>query len=315
MTFTIDATVDLMVSGLKNNPYRIISFQRDGDLYLLGHDAVAIVRRGGIDCSPRTDGGLLTRYVDKDKLPKANPPWLTKEGKLTSYEKSYFTPLVRNEDGSSTSLKQLMEIRKKLIDLPADGNIRMIDHSSSYHSHKYGYACDGEDVFMTDTRVMNLSEYLDLMRMKELRSREEIGTKDSDGYAVSSVPAVAVLTPHALISFPFEVHFDRDRERSKWNNGTPLEGNIFDFRRINSSSDESIYGFYLTLNGMTFGSSKPEDFEKNYSDHLNQLELLKGSFTPLVKSVVDELNALHNERFAEEINYWKEFREKSRKNK
>ena len=156
MAFTIDAAVDVL--KVIDKPFqghsRIFAFQRDGQLYLIGGKAVAIIG-GGVSCSPYrgyTDA-TLDSYVPKPFRGKS--PIIDESGHIIESEAKYFAPLCRDKDGRENNLAELLEIgeiaRKQSLD---DGRIRMVSHGTSYHSHKHGYATDGVDVSVTDARVM-----------------------------------------------------------------------------------------------------------------------------------------------------------------
>jgi hypothetical protein len=300
MVYSVDAAVEVL-DALQPNFWQM-AFQRDNRLHIVSEEAVAVISPG-LPCSPELSGsygypGTIKSHWERHTKKKF--PLITEDGKIIPEEKPYFDALARNPDGEGTSLKDFFAIRERFRELKDDGQIRMINHSSNYHSHKHGYAGDGVDVFTTGLRVMFREEYFDLLRRQEERARDKIGEKDHDGYAANSLPGVAIITPYALVSFPFPASLELDRRGNAWSDETEFREGIVEFPRNFSKFDESPYNFNIMLNGGRVGFS-PENFEAEVSPTLERIANLKNACTPLVRKVIDETNALHNEQFAEEI--------------
>jgi len=92
-----------------------------------------------------------------------------------SDELAYFQPLVMDPEGRGFTLGEMAKIAEIYSELPADGKVRMINHDSGYHSHKYGYAEDGMDVVPTVGRVMPLEKFLELVGNAEEANFESMG--------------------------------------------------------------------------------------------------------------------------------------------
>ena len=176
MAFSIDAAVDVL--GIVDRPTLeghsgIFAFQRDNQLYLVGRKAVAVVSQG-IPCSYWIGhhDETLDSYIPR--------PFEQKGVTTDDSEREYLALLCRNPDGDRNTLTELLQMGKKVHEeFPDDGRIRMVDHGENYHSHKYGYAADGIDVFLADARVMIRSEYFDLMRARELKAKEQLDESGS----------------------------------------------------------------------------------------------------------------------------------------
>ncbi len=201
MVFSVDAAVEI-VRIFDRSPVNfsgIFPFQRDDQLYLVGKEAVAVVD-AQVSCSGYWGGHwdrTLDEYISK---PFEEKPWTD----IDESEREIFA-LVSRSDGSVNSLGELFKMRKQVRDRDLDdGRVRMVLHGESYHSHKYGYANDGVDVSVTDSRVMRGDEYFDLVRMNEIRAREGLG----EARELSPLPGVAIITQDALLSFPLRTRFN-----------------------------------------------------------------------------------------------------------
>lgn len=318
MTFSIDAAVEVM--GILSKPTRydprIMPFQRDGQLYLVDREAVAIID-SGLPCSynhiipDHTFGKHIRDVSFSDKN------LLNKEGKITDKsEKKYFNALSFSEDGRGMKFKDFFDIWEILNnEFKDDGKIRMINHRSRYHSHKYSYAVDGTDVWVNDARIMMQNEYFDIMRMNELRRRDKIGQENRDAPGESPLPGVVILTPYARISFPFSANIEfSDLYEKELNMESNLSGDVIKFNK-KVWKEESPYKFNLSLNPSYLNTNSQKDFAENYNSLVDRISNLRDCYTPKVQAVINEINTLHNKAYEKEILENKEFQKRLKKKK
>lgn len=305
MVFLVDAAVDILktIDGSFQGHSGIFAFQRDGQLYLVGRKAVAVVD-SGIPCPHRNmihSDETLDSYISEPFRGKSQI--INEHGRIVESEAKYFALLCRDPNGDENNLEEILEIRERSRkEFPDDGRIRMVSHGTSYHSHKYGYAADGVDVSVTDARVMIRQEYFDLMRMNEQRTREELDRENSEGYVVSSLPGVSIITNNALVSFPFSSKLRAERFDRHYENKSPIIcEDMVNFNREFSPRYESPYTFNVMLFGEKSQFSSPESFSEDYGNAVAMLDKLKSCYTSNVKAIIEEANSLHNSKHAKEI--------------
>lgn len=314
MNFSIDAVVEVMEVLSKPTRYdpRIMAFQRDGRLYLVDREAVAVID-SGLPCSykNRMQDHTLDRYIDNPSF--SDKSLLSEEGKIIDEsEKKYFDALSFSEDGRGIKFKDFFDTWSILNnDFKDDGKIRMIDHNIGYHSHKHGYAMDGVDVWVDDARVMMRNEYFDTIRMNELRRRDRIGQDNRDAPGESSLHGVAILTPYAVLSFPFYANIEfNDSYEKELRMESNLAGDVVKFNK-KVWREESPYNFHIHLNPSYIKTSSKEDFSDHYKSLLERINNLKDCYTPKVQAVINEVNSLHNEAYKEDIKGYKKIRKKN----
>ena len=321
MAFSVDAAVEVLKTIDKSYQGHsgIFAFQRDGQLYLVGKKAVAVVDAGVPCCYMNmiNHDDTLDSYIDNPFRGKSET--VNEHGRIVKSEAGRFELLCRDSDGENDSLENILNIGNKTNEkFPDDGRIRMISHGERYHSHKHGYSVDGVDVSVTDARVMIRKEYFDLIRMQELRAREEMGGVNHEGYAVSPLPGISIITNHALVSFPLPTKLRFDGfgtrfERHYADKSPVINKDMINFSRNLSPSDVSPYTFNVVLLPGELKSFSHEDFSKNYGNTLGVLERLKDCYTSAVQSVVAGANLLHNLKYTEKIAEWKSFHDKKQK--
>ena len=304
MAFSVDAAAEILRIFDRSavNFSGIFPFQRDGKLYLVGKEAVAFVD-AKVQCS-HTFG----EHWDRDLSEYISNPFEEKPRTVVDESEKELFALISRSEGDVNSLGVLLRMRKDVRkrDLD-DGRVRMVLHGESYHSHKHGYASDGVDVSVMDSRVMVRNEYFDLVRMSELRARESLG----ESRELSPLPGVSIITQNTLISFPFSTRFDPGRFRRHYEDDSPvIDDSMIDFNRKVHAWNESPYGFYVKILNGGFRSASPEDFSDSYGRIQERLGRLNGVYTLAVKSIVDEANSLHNSLHAEEIERHKSLHER-----
>src|SRR3989338_9535913 len=143
MLYAVDIIKDIMTKLSSSEP---VLFQRDGYLYIASKEGFAQITKGlrtepderkKIEEQPNSSESkdVIVGWVDKDSR--------YRKPKFRKGEEKYLKPILFGTDDDSFSLKEITKIAEELAKLPDDGQIRMVKHSSSYHSHKYGYASDG----------------------------------------------------------------------------------------------------------------------------------------------------------------------------
>lgn len=300
MVSSIDAAVEVL-EVLDKPGYispQISAFQRDGFLYLVGREAVAIVG-DGLPCSPSPNryDETLKRHVSL--LDREKSSIIDSKGKLIKSERQYFEPICFSSEDCRTNLKELLNIWKKLDNLKDDGRIRMISHGVNDHG----------DISVSDARVMLRDEYFDIMKKEEQRKVEELD-EGSEGYVNSSLPGVAVITPYALISFPFstELEIGSIRHSFGWTNSDSFTSNrSVSFDKRFPAADESPYHFYVIPNAIHFTELSGTHSPETYEGFLERLTNLKDCYTDKVQAIVSNANALHNAKHAKEIADLKDF--------
>ncbi len=308
MVYSIDAAVEVLEVLNKSTDWtapQIFAFQRDRRLHLVGREAVAVIDYG-LSCSPRAerDDMTLKRRVRHDLANPEKSNVLGENGKIVGAEKKYFDALSLGDESGPITLAGILNLREVFDDFSDDGKIRMITHDSRYHSHKHGYGADGVDVWTNGARVMIRDEYFGAMKSEESNLRAKVKTDGINRNEGSPLPGVAIITPYALISFPFPVRLSTsDRElRGSWKPNSHLYANIVEFDKTASSFDESPHKFNLQLNGgVSFQPTSCDEFSQDYAKTLASLINLKDCYLPSVQEVIAQANELHNSVYSQQI--------------
>lgn len=156
-------------------------------------------------------------------------------------EKDKFAPLIFNRDSDGAfSLKSMQILEQQLKELGDDGKIRMVTHSQSYHSNKYGYAADGTDTWLGEARVMPFDNYLEIIRDREDLFHQTIRSKaDNDqirgtlygscthpaGGKIVNIPEVMIMTPELMFTFPRAGQLDSHNRLQAWTDTEGLGSN------------------------------------------------------------------------------------------
>jgi len=236
----------------------------------------------------------------------------------------YFQPLVSDPNGFGVSIEDMNGLVGRCRKLIDDGNVRLLDHSSRYHSHKGGYACDGTDVVPVNGRVMPKDRFLKLIRREEeeffngMRDTVRI-SKGRNSYSSRiysnydnirnvALPDAFLLTPHIFASFirrglpNFEDAGLLTTFGQRWERGSKLDTSPmvrFDLPCENSSSP---FGMNVVLNPIFMrernaeGFSKSRRFFKLFVER--ELDAIEGA-THKIESTIGELNEIHNNLFKE----------------
>ena len=319
-----------------------VIFQRDGDFYAVSSRCFGVVDYGlstsFMDWEERPEWKKdepepLTRKYSKALEVEVSTPGMTRDLVGDNPELMYIQPFVSDPDGVGPSIDELAQAAKEFRELPENRMVYMLNHFSGYHSHKYGYACDGIDVVPSVGRVMEKEKFLELMAQcergileKMKATFEELGRGDrrtpetirvygndcNAGYV--RLPDAFVLTSNTFMSFirRGEPHIDRDY-RNNWTSGTNLYSSLISPEQMNGY-EESPFGFYVRINSRDiFGkdaNTLMEEQEKLTEDIKNDLREAAVS-AKQVAPVIQKLNDLHNTLFAEGISWRKELRRES----
>ncbi len=311
MTHAIDFVLNVVRKISSKEP---VLFQRDGSLYIASAEGFGQATYGlsitPEEIQPWEKRRQLPEIVEShDAIEKwVGDSWY-KKPKFLNVEQKYFKTIAFGPDSNSFSLEEITKTAQELAKLPDDGKIRMILHSSNYHSHKYGYAVDGIDVFVQQARVMGRDRYLELMREKEnkiLQDMESLAeTKDNFNtrYQRLTFPDCVILTPYMLVSLPRsgrDLHRD---ELAPWKQDTTLKISY----NNPSTYHESPFAVYITLNAQYL---EIKDVERLTIVKDKVLEQINGGIRAvesnmnLAKNFIAGINAVHNKISAQDIK-WK----------
>lgn len=233
-------------------------FQRDGRLFIVSESGF-----GRLGSGLSTDASLLDlpeyrhkeRPMDLEEVRASTDAVEELDSNFSGYhqkvkfaegEERYIAPIWFRRDSQSFSLRDMVKTAGWLTKLPNDGKIRLINHSSRYHSHKYGYAADGEDVWLASARVMGREKYLDLFRKKEDLS-----------LGVDCV----IVTPNLRASFPaiVEVRYDSDGDLK-------IGKGCFDI------AEKSPFGVYLITERQKINAKDAKTFENLQATRIARLQ-------------------------------------------
>jgi hypothetical protein len=245
MGYAVDFVLDVMTAISSAKP---LLFQRDGQLYVVSNEGFGKVSYGlDMDSNGSND---MTSY---DALKNGN--------KFIVNEKAYFDSIAFGPDTRQFTLDDIIKTAQKLSALPDDGKVRMISHNERYHSHKYGYASDGIDVWVEKARVMDKGRYLYNMRENEANILKDLdifrAKAESNGRSSSSSweaynnlpkPDCVIITPNMVVSLPRRISF------KEWNENTDLSdthdssnnGGISNYNELHMSAN-SPFGVYVKL--------------------------------------------------------------------
>ncbi|MFA6088435.1 MAG: hypothetical protein WC755_01100 [Candidatus Woesearchaeota archaeon] len=327
MTYIVDTVLDVVKEISGKEP---TLFQRDGILYVASDAGVGLVFNGFLTSDIRDNS------KDKPKWFKESKSIIEKIEKDTVHFVKEEIPFVKaiafGPDSNYDSLESIAKHAKEIASRD-DGKIRMMEHGTTHRSHKYGYACDGFDVYATDARTMDRQKYLELLREKENQMLEQFQAwkeyvdEQPKGDAFFSdrlensaknikVPKCIILTPTTLVSFPYDVELSSMHSRSNpWNKKTPF---AFDETHFMKKGDyyENPYSLYVTLNKKEFSSNyTPEllsDF-RNWQNESNGVVEAIESNRYSIDRFVRDVNLRHNDLYSKRINFHKGLREDARK--
>ncbi len=331
MGHAVDFVLDVMQNiSLKSS--ELVLFQRDRSLYVASADGFGQVTYG---LPTRT--GQIPDYRKEplpaiaestDAFPK-EASGRSKKPKFISGEQPYFQAIAFGSDTNQFTLEDMTKAAEQLAELPDDGKIRMIDHDSSYHSHKHGYAADGIDVYVQDARVMDRNRYLELVREEEdklvraIGQVGEVGNMDCkyNNYELLKIPDVVIVTPYLMVSLPRKgrLHLHRD-EPDSWTEQTYLKsnysgstmGSILHHNEV-ELSEEFPYQVYITINARKLQEQWKEGLEysgKHLIDKISEQLFAITSSMPIAERFLGMLNGVHNKVCFGEIEQRKNWRKK-----
>ncbi len=329
--YAID-TLIATVKAISDTP--LVFFQRDGSFYATSPQGYGKIsyNLSLVPQNPRneewrqelpeiidSENVIMKKCEDRDR--HANEKTEFKKG-----EKPYISALIFNRDSYGVvNLETMAATARSLGALPDDDNIRLLSHNRSYHSHKYGYGCDGADTWIGDARVMNRDRYFELMREKEDDFFEKLHQGDESviekAYRNSAVgfmngrpleiPDVMVITPNVMVTFPRLGELDHHEPNKVWTREMDLhEWPVY---RGVHMSERSPFGIYCvvnkklieakTLNGLDVGITQVMTY---LSDDLAGVK----KAMPHIESFLDRINYAHNQANNKRIEHIENYRAK-----
>lgn len=301
-----------------------VMFQRDGALFVASRLGFGWVSNGL---------HVYPAVKDWQNLPQHEEILASREIKkeeVSGKEKPHISPIAFGEDDNRFSLEHIASAAERLAKLPDDRRIRMISHCNRYHSHKYGYACDGIDVWVDTARVMGREKYLKIMRKREsevLGKIVELKGYTNERHDCSlaeyyckyiKIPDCVILTPYMLFSFPRKARLDVHRGEAPetvWDRETRLYSGDgmrrfpFDFADYEPNK-ESPYAAHLLINTQRMAAKDVADFggyANGIVDAIGRQLNAVGSEMEHVQGFLAQINAAHNEGCAKEIKEHKDW--------
>ncbi|MBN2052385.1 hypothetical protein JW756_02685 [Candidatus Woesearchaeota archaeon] len=317
MTYAVDFVIDAMTKLSDSKP---VMFQRDGSLFIASKQGFAQVTYG-LHVMPQKRHELdseVPEILESKNAILQRVKDTRGESKIVfrKTEKKCIQSIIFGTDDNTFTLEDIIKSASALQELPDDKKIRMVSHDSGYHSHKYGYAADGIDVWVAAARVMDRERYLELVRKNEddmlesmarIKDIKHISTQPTDElYRNLKFPNCLILTPNLLASFPRKgslrnaMHDEKD-----WNNSTRLEnnwngtnnGSILRYSELRHDM-ESPFSFYIDLNSSRFKAKTAEELANKGGKLINQMEKELEALRLAAEkgqSFIERLNAVHNE--------------------
>lgn len=249
-------------------------------------------------------------------------------------ELRYFQPLVRHPEGEGECLEDMTALVRAYRQLPSDGNVRLLAHSSAYHSHKWGYGGDGIDVVPEIGRVMPMERFLELVvgaeeaifanidrQFTALKGMDQFDLPSNDsiyGNQYNSgrinMPDGFVLTPNAFVSFirkGSSPNFSEPNNPS-WGKRARLRSDYpVQFRRPDSYQENPFRGTVIinshkidARDAKSYGVEQRRVLEETARE-LEQIEAPIRAMEPLLA----RLNGDHNEAFAKRLEGMRRMRE------
>ncbi len=332
MVYAVDFVLNVMRKLSSSEP---VLFQRDGSLYLASGEGFGQVTYG-LSTTPETIQSWERRkqlpeiLESEDVICKGVEDEYSKKPAFKEGEAPFLRAIAFGSDTNKFTLEEITKAAKELAALPDDiRKVRMISHESGYHSHKYGYASDGIDVWVQEARVMDRNRYLGLVREREdalIQAMKQAGKTrdrgDMDGiYRDLKIPDCAIVTQYLKVSLPRSgrLHLHRD-EPDSWTETTRMgsnysgstKGSILYHLDVNTS-EESPFVINVTLNARELLDANGERL-KSSGDRLvakvsEQLSAVTSSMH-IAQGFIDRMNAAHNKACAQNIEWRKSLRAK-----
>lgn len=324
--------IDIVCKAMNQLSCPTSMFQRDGRFYIVSKDGIGQVNYG-LNVYPRTshmqDEPERPEILESQDILKKDKQ---EDKQVQKREAPHIIPIAFGSDTRMFSLEQMMRSGEQLNKVSDDGKIRMVSHGTQYHSHKYGYAADGIDVWLDAARVMDRNRYFDLMRQRQDAAvkalegfKERIDTHrerhwDRDcvsEYKRTEIPTGVIMTPHLLITFPSAGELNKYGANNSWGAQTELETELVKHHEINTES-ETPFRMHMILNGAHVVVGNAKEFAEQcgaLTGTLGKEISAINQVAPDIQSYIDGLNAVHKTVCAKEIQYWKEFRESLNKDR
>lgn len=299
------ASVDYIISVMKKiSSLEPVFFQRDGRFYAASADGF-----GSVDGLNTTPNELRYGETQLQEILESNNAIKEKKEQMEFIdgEEKYFkafSQISHNRDRENFTIKSIGACFEKLAKLPDDGKIRMLRRSSSYHSHKYGYAADGMDFWVNTARVMDRDRYLQLLKEKE---NKLITEAEKDGkHEDLSFPNILIITPFLMFSSPRHFYF---REANSWGQSTEIELRCAETDKYK----ESPFGFFVDINAANLYGQNQDRLNslrhKLFDETAEQLDAVTSNI-PILQENLDGLNNLHNKKFAKDVEWSKNLHKK-----
>jgi len=328
MVYAVDFVLNVMKELSSSEP---LLFQRDGSLYVASTDGFGRVDYGLLK-EPSTiqqwrgQSEERQKFLDIAGSTDAIIRWQENEfgGNKPVFQKDeepYIQAIAFGSDTNTFTLKKVTKAAQQLAELPNDGKVRMVSHGSNYHSHKYGYAADGTDVYVLEARVMDKEKYLGLVRKEEDKLIGLIGDMEraSEAYGRLKIPDCVIVTPYLMVSLPRSgrLHLRRD-EPDSWTQDTIMglnyrgttRGSILEHNTI-IACIESPFDVNVVINAKSLQGANEEGLKSSGEELLakvtEQLSAVTSSM-PLAQKFIDRMNATHNNVCAPNIQQRKDFR-------
>jgi len=306
--------------------------QRDGCFYAVSSKGFGVAKYGLPTCfrdweqrpeyekdRPEPPAREHSRGLDV----RVSTPGRTRELIGDDPELKYVQPFVSDPDGIGTSIEGLAQAANEFRELPDNNMVYMLDHSSNYHSHKWGYGADGTDVAPSVGRVIPRENFFQLMNQCErgilakIKARfEELGEgRTPETMSVYGndcnpgcvwLPDAFVLTPYTFMSFIRRGEPQTDRDyKNNWTPNTHLFKGLTSHGQMDGY-EESPFGFQVRVNSMgIFGKDaetlvrEQEKITEAVASELKEAVVSAEQVAPTIQ----KLNDRHNTLFEENISW------------
>ncbi len=319
MSYAVDAALNMMKNLSSSEP---VLFQRDGHLFIASKDGFAQVN---YSLQTKSDKGTLLKELNKstDAIAGREAEYIGADPIFIKGEERYFNAISYEKDDNSICFGDALVVAEKLAQLPEDGKVRMVQYDSSFDKNKYGYGCDGINLWVDSARVVDCQIYLELMREKEdkmyrrFEVLKETGLeKKLDNFLKTELnlelPNCILMTPNIFVSFPVRMPSPKE-----WYGGNgrkmrgmellPSTSERLSFRKIGQPkalyvNQESPFNIYVDLNKQYLDkNSLAQSFlvlEERLRHEVNAII----SAMPVSSKFLGKWNELHNSVCADKIN-------------
>ena len=307
MKYAVDFVLNVMKGLSSSEP---VLFQRDGTLFVVSQEGFGQVSYG-LRTSPERIESWQKReqspeILESEDILQHSGDEVHKTKSFRKKDRPYLEAICFGPDANLFTLEGLSETARKMAKLPDDKRIRMVSHDSNYHSHKYGYACDGIDVSVAAARVMNRDRYLELIRDREtkiIEAIESLGNAKIRGeveraYQKSDFPDCIIMTPYIMINLPRKGVLDMHGSgQGSWNQRTSLghntrmsRGGILAYYEIDTSC-ESPFGVVIKLNAQTLETAR--DCDEGLARIAKEVGIVNSNRSA-AEDFISRLNEAHN---------------------